>query len=206
MSRSEDQALIGRCLSGSRDAMELLVRTFSNSIYSSIQYALRAKEIRYSREDLEDLHNSVFLSLFKDGCRKLRQYKGENGCSLSTWIRLITIRMVIDYLRNTRKDALGSRRKIPLEFLESFQSDRSDLMDDIEREEQWRLIHEGMKDLLPRDRLFLTLHCEDVLSISEIADLMDIPRENVNSLKHRAIKRLREAVDKVKRQKEKGKN
>jgi RNA polymerase sigma factor (sigma-70 family) len=194
MSHPEDQALIARCLSGSRDAMELLVRTFSNSVYRSTQYALKSKEIRYSREDLEDLHNSVFLSLFEDGCRKLRQYKGENGCSLATWIRLITVRTVIDYLRKMRTDALGVRKKMPIEFLESFRSDEPDLMADMERDEQWRLIKDGMKDLLPRDRLFLTLHCEDGLSTSEIADLMDIPRENVNSIKHRAIKRLRKAV------------
>jgi len=194
MSRSEDQALIARCLSGSRDAMELLVRSLSNSVYRSIQYALRTKDIKYSNEDLEDLHNSVFLSLFEDDCRKLRQYKGENGCSLATWIRLITVRTVIDYLRKTRTDALGSRKKIPLEFLESFQSDEPDLIADMERVDQWRLIQGGMKDLLPRDRLFITLYCEDGFSTSEIADLMNMPMDNLNSIKHRAIKRLREVV------------
>jgi len=195
MSYLNDRALITGCMSGSHHALEGLVRRFSDPVYRSIQYSLRAKGIRYSREDLEDLHNSVFLGIFENGCKKLRQYKGENGCSLHSWIRLITIRMVIDHLRKTDTDALGGRnKKVPIEFLDSFKSDGPDLPDNMERAEQWRLTREGINALPPRDRLFLTLHCDEGLSIREIADLMEISEENAHSIKHRAIKRLREKI------------
>jgi len=195
MSYSNERALITGCVSGSRDALEGLVLRFSDPVYRSIQYAFKAKCIQYSREDLEDLHNSVFLSLFEDRCRKLRQYKGEKGCSLATWIRLITVRMVIDHMRKTGVDAIGGRnKKLPIDLLDSFKSDGPDLLADMERAEQWRLVQDGMKGLPPRDRFFLTLHCEEGLSIREIADLMDISEENAYSIKHRAVKRLKAGI------------
>jgi len=192
MNHPEDQALIAGCVSGSRAALETLVRKFSDPVYRSIQYALKTKGIRYSREDLEDLHNSVFLSIFEDRCRKLRQFKGKGGCSLATWIRIITVRMVIDQLRGTGFDAFGGRKKrLPVELLDSLKSDEPDFLDNMERVEQLGLIRDRMKDLLPRDRLFLTLHYEEELSISEVAVMMDVSEENARSIKHRVIKRLR---------------
>ena len=194
MSQLDDRALIAGCLSGSRDALEGLVRRFSDPVYRSIQYALKAKDIRYSREDLEDLHNSVFLSIFENQCRKLRQYRGENGCSLATWIRLITVRVVIDHKRKTNVDALGCRKKVPVDILDSFRSDESDPVDDMEKTRQWGLIQEGMKALPPRDRFFMTLYCQEGYSIKEIADLMNLSEENAHSVKHRAIKRLKDSI------------
>jgi RNA polymerase sigma factor (sigma-70 family) len=195
MSQSDDRALIAGCVSGSREALEGLVRKFSDPVYRSIQYALKAKDIRYSREDLEDLHNSVFLSIFENQCRKLRQYRGENGCSLATWIRLITVRMVIDNARRTSVDALGrQKRKVPVDILDSFRSDGPDPVDDMERARQWGLIQEAMKALPPRDRFFMTLYCQEGYSVKEIADLMNLSEENAHSIKHRAIKRLKENI------------
>jgi len=195
MSYANDRELIAGCVSGSKDALEGLVRKFSDPVYRSIQYALRAKDVRYSREDLEDLHNSVFLSLFESRCKKLSQYKGKNGCSLHTWIRLITVRMVIDHLRKTGIDTLGSwKNKVPIDVLEYLKPDESNPLSIMEKTEQRRLIREGMKKLLTRDRLFLRFYCEEGLSIREIADLMDISEENANSIKHRAIKRLKENI------------
>jgi RNA polymerase sigma factor (sigma-70 family) len=192
---SNDKALIAGCVSGNRSALEGLVGRFSDPVYRSIQYVFKTKGIRYSKEDLEDLHNSAFLSIFEDRCRKLRQYKGKGGCSLATWIRLITVRMVIDQLRRKGFDAFGGRKKrLPGELLDSLKSAEPDLLDNMEKAEQWGLIRDRMKDLLSRDRLFLTLHYEEGLSISEVAMMMDISEENVRSIKHRVIERLKAGI------------
>jgi RNA polymerase sigma factor (sigma-70 family) len=195
MNYLDDRALIAGCVSGSRDALEGFVRRFSDPVYRSIQYTLNAKNTRYSREDLEDLHNTVFLGILENQCRKLRQYKGENGCSLATWIRLITVRVVIDHMRKTGVDALGGHKmKVPMDILDSFKSDGPDPLDDMERARQWKLIQEGMKALIPRDRFFLTLYCQEQYSVREIAGLMNLSEENAHSIKHRAIKRLKESI------------
>jgi DNA-directed RNA polymerase specialized sigma24 family protein len=126
MSRSceEDRELVSQCLAGHRKAAEMLVRRFSDLVYRSVQYALIARHLPFSRHDLEDLHSTIFLRLFEHGCRKLRQYEGRNGCSLASWVRIVAVRAVLDHLREKGVDALSWReRKVPLERLPELAED-----------------------------------------------------------------------------------
>jgi len=195
MNYSTDKDLIAGCLAGRRDALETIVKRFSNSVYRAIQYVLKVKNIPYSKLDLEDLHNSVFLHLFENHCKKLGQYKGTNGCSLYSWIRIITVRTVIDHLRKKGIDALSHQKtNLPIEVLSDLRVEQPNPLDVIERADQIRLIQDGMKALLPRDRLFLKLHSIEGLSIGEVAEIMSISEENAHSIKHRAIKRLKSVI------------
>jgi RNA polymerase sigma-70 factor, ECF subfamily len=195
MNDLNDKDLIAGCVSGRNNALEELVSRYSDPVYRVVQYTFKARNISYSQQDLEDLHNTVFLDLFEKQCRKLRQYKGKNGCSLHSWIRMITVRTVIDHLRKGGVDALGwQKNDLPDEFVESLRPEQPQPWADIDRADQWSLVQNGMKDLLPRDRLFLKLHFLERLSIGEVAEIMGLSESNAHSLKHRAIKRLKEKV------------
>ncbi|MEA1867282.1 MAG: sigma-70 family RNA polymerase sigma factor [Thermodesulfobacteriota bacterium] len=194
MNRSfqEDRELLSRCLAGNRMASETLVRQFSDLVYRSVQYTLMTRHVPFSRHDLEDLHNTVFLRLFEQGCRKLGQYEGKNGCTLASWIRMIAVRTVLDHLRKKGVDAIGRQKKrIPLEELPELRSDEVEVGAQIEKVEQGRLLQEAMQRLLPRDRMFMKLHFNHGLSVAEIAETMRLSISNAHTLKHRAIQRLR---------------
>ena len=92
----EDRALLSRCFSGDREAEETLVRQYSNLVYSAVQRTLMMRHVPYNSQDLEDLHNTIFLRLFEAQGKKLRQYQGKNGCSLATWIRTVAVRTVLE--------------------------------------------------------------------------------------------------------------
>ena len=104
---NSDRHLLEGCLSGNLEAGESFVREFSDRVYRTIQYTLSVKHVRFSRNDLEDLHNTVFLMLFEDNCKKLRQFRGENGCSLATWVKIVTSRIVLNHLRKKGVDSMG---------------------------------------------------------------------------------------------------
>ena len=194
MNRSfqEDRELLSRCLAGNRMASETLVRRFSDLVYRSVQYTLMTRHVSFNRHDLEDLHNTVFLRLFEQGCRKLRQYEGKNGCALASWIRMIAVRTVLDHLRKKGVDAIGRQKKrIPLEELPELRSDEVESRTQIEKVEQGRLLQEAIQRLLPRDRMFMKLHFNHGLSVAEVAETMGLSISNTYTLKHRAIQRLR---------------
>ena len=196
MDHMTDHALLAGCISGNRITQETFVKQFSNLVYTSVQYILRVRNISYCRSDLEDLHNTIFVKLFERGCKKLRQYKGKNGCSLSSWIRLIAIRTVLDHLRKERTDALNwIGRVLSLEPFINIKSKTPEIWTLINKAQQFNLIREGLRSLLPRDRLFIKLHCLEGLSISEVAGMLRISEGNAYSLKHRAIKRLKIKID-----------
>ena len=197
MSRSpeEDWDLVSRCLAGDKKAAEMLVRRFSDIVYRSVQYALTAKHVPFSRHDLEDLHNAIFLSLFEHGCKKLRHYEGRNGCSLASWLRMIAVRTVLDHLRQKGVDALSrQQRKVPLESLPELAGDLREPEATVERGERERMVQLGVEKLSPRDRLFFKLHFEQGLSIAEVAETMRLSLDHAYTIKHRAIQRLKSLV------------
>jgi len=108
-SLEQDRSLLSGCFADNGEARETLVRQFSNLVYQAVLHTLTAKSVQFNRHDVEDLHNNIFVKLFDNNCRKLRQYKGRNGCSLATWIRLVAVRTVLDHLRKKGVDAIAGR-------------------------------------------------------------------------------------------------
>ena len=191
----EDRDLLAGCFAGDSEAAETLVRQFSNLVYKAIQHTLIVKHVSFNKEDLEDFHNTVFLRLFEHGCKKLKQYQGKNGCSLATWINLITVRTVLDHLRKKGVDSIARRdTQITLDEVYGLKGDECDGLALLERAEKEQLLREGMQNLPPRDRLFMKLHFDQGLSVAEVAAAMQVSVKNVYTIKHRAIQRLKTQV------------
>jgi RNA polymerase sigma-70 factor (ECF subfamily) len=194
-SLKEDRDLLSRCFSGEGEAAENLIRRFSNLVYQAVQQTLIVKHVPFNKQDFEDFHNTVFLRLFEHGCKKLKQYQGKNGCSLATWIRLITVRTVLDHLRKKGVDSIACRdTQITLDEVYGLKGDECDGLTLLERAEKEQLLREGMKNLSPRDRLFMKLHFDQGLSAAEVAAAMQVSVENVYTIKNRAIQRLKTQV------------
>jgi len=194
-SLEEDRNLLAKCFSGDMEAGEALVRRFSNLVYQAVQQTFLVKHVLYAKEDLQDLHNSVFLQLFEEGCKKLKQYEGKNGCSLATWIRLIAVRIVLDHLRKKGVDSIACRGALlALDEVYGLKGDECDGVALLERAEKERLLREGIQNLSPRDRLFMKLHFDQGLPVAEVAAAMQVSVENVYIIKHRAIQKLRAQV------------
>jgi len=194
-SPEENRQLLSRCFAGDRKAYEIFVRRFSDPVYRAVQYAFKVKFVSYGTSDLEDLHNTVFLGLFEDRCKKLRQYQGKNGCSLATWIRIVTVRTVLNHLRKKGMDSMGwQTKRIPLEDLPELKADGTEPWALMEKAEQERLLRDGIRNLPPRDRLFMKLHYNQGLPVEEVARAMELTMQNAYTVKHRAIQRLKSYV------------
>ena len=188
----EDRQLISKCLSGDRGAWETVVRRFSNLVCQTVRTTFLAKQIPLSRQDLEDLHNTVFLGLFEQGCAKLKLYQGRNGCTLASWIRIVTVRIVLNHLRKKGVDGpLWEKKKTPVEELSWLRGDDQGPLALMESAEQEKLVHEGMESLAPRDRLFMKLHVDQGLAVEEVAEALQISVQNAYVVKHRAVERLK---------------
>ena len=188
----EDRRLISKCLSGDRGAWETVVRRFSNLVYQTVRSAFLAKQTSFSRQDLEDLHNTVFLGLFEQGCAKLKLYQGRNGCTLASWIRIVTVRTVLNHLRKKGADGpLWEKKKTPVEELSWLKGEDQGALALMESAEQEKLVHEGMESLAPRDRLFMKLHIDQGLPVEEVAEALQISVQNAYVVKHRAVERLK---------------
>jgi RNA polymerase sigma-70 factor (ECF subfamily) len=191
----EDRELLAKCVSGDREASEILIRRFSNLVYHSVKLTLLTKNVSFNNQDLEDLHNTVFLQLFEQSCRKLKQYQGRNGCSLASWIRIVAVRMVLNHVRKKGMDAIvWQKKRIPFEDLPELKGEATEALKVMEKRERARLVQDGIRSLPPRDRLFLKLHFDQELPVAEVAAALQMSVQNAYTVKHRAIKKLKHLV------------
>jgi RNA polymerase sigma factor (sigma-70 family) len=193
--QASDKEVLDGCLSCVPAMQEIFVRRFSRLVFSSIQGVVKVKAAGLSQQDIEDLHNTVFVQLFERRCRKLRLYTGKNGCSLATWIRMITVRTVLDHLRLARDVMCRTECCIAMEELvQELISEQDSPHTILEAKEQQLLIEKGLQSLEPRDQLVIRLHCLDEQPLCRIATILKVTESNVHSIKHRAIKRLKAAL------------
>ena len=190
-----DRELIDGCLAGDDAASKAFVRRFSRLVYGSILGVTKSKSAHISQQDVEDLHNTVFVAFFENNKRKLRQFEGRNGCSLASWVRMVTARAVLDFLRRRRDPLSRSEQLTSLELIpEPTDRTQTSALGCMVAKEQRDLIEKGLLRLKPRDRLVIQLHCLEEHPLNQVADILDVSEANIHSVKHRAIKRLQAAV------------
>jgi RNA polymerase sigma factor (sigma-70 family) len=186
-----------RCLKGDREAAGEFVRQYSDLVYRTVQYTLRNRNVSFTPEDISDLHNTVFLNLFENNCKKLAQFKGRNGCSLATWVRLVAMRIVLNHLRKRGVDSIsGRRRMVGIDYIQELNDEKTGALAMLEKADQLKLLKRGIRNLPAKYRLFFRLHFDHDLSVKEIAQIMRISVDYVYTVKHRAIKRLKAYVAK----------
>lgn len=188
----QQRQLLAGCIAGNKQASEQFVRQFSDLVYRSIQHILHIKHIPYHSYDLEDLHNTIFLKLFENRCKRLRQYEGRNRCSIATWIRMIAVTAVLNHLKKKGYDQIASQKqRISIDDLPELKTEGTEADIRLEKIEQERMLDESIQRLPPRDRLFLKLHIDKELSAREVAETMQLTLENVYTIKHRLINKLK---------------
>lgn len=194
MPTPNDQTLLTGCLAQDLALKEAFVRQFSNLVFSTIQAVARSKSTVFSAQDLEDLHGTVFLRLFDQDGRKLKQYQGKNGCSLASWIRTITVRLVLDHLRR-RGDLLDRcERRVPADELLDLADGHPTPCEQLAAKEQRAFVEAAMQSLSPRDQLTLRLLYIEEHDLATVAKMLGLSETNIHSVKHRAVQRLKSAV------------
>ena len=195
-SSRKDRRWLKKCTAGDKRACERLVKEFSDLVYRSVRHTLGVKNVNFNQDDLEDLHNTVFLKLFENQGKKLGQFKGKNGCGLGTWIRIIAVRIVLNHIRKKGLDSItGQKKRIPLEDIPELGLADSGMLAEIEKADKLQSIKDEIRKLPPRDRLFLLLHYENGYSLKEVAKTMKLSLNNAYTIKHRAIQKLKSTLE-----------
>lgn len=108
-----ENTLIAGCVSGDKAAWDEFVRQYSGLIYHTIKNTAAPHRAEISQDFADDLFQEIFLSLVKDNYLQLRRFRGDHGCTLASWLRMIAARRTIDQLRK-KKPADQFRRRIAL--------------------------------------------------------------------------------------------
>ena len=130
----KEKTLLAGCVKGDKVAWDAFVLQYSKLAYSTIRKTLALHHTEQRDDVVEDLYQEFFLSLLQGNCRKQSQFRGEYGCTLASWLRVVASRLTIDYLRKQRAN--------DVELTEALASDQPEAPE--------KLIGEGDEKLLSR--------------------------------------------------------
>jgi len=190
-----DKQLLEQCLQGVAGAWQAFIKQFSPLVYYAIQKVLHGKVPAATRDELNDLHNDIFLALIENNGRKLRQYEGKNGCSVSTWIRVIAVRATIDHLKK-RKNLLSLSDEDTQRLVSRQSAAGQPAGEQLEQDEEKKILKELIDGLPPQDRLFIRLFYYDEVAPEKIAKIFKSTTNAVYSRGNYIREKLKESLQK----------
>ena len=192
-----DEELLAECIEGVRPAWVAFVSRFTRYVYYLIQVTGRKHCVALSQDDVNDLHNELFLALLEDDRRRLRSFKGENGCSARSWVRIITIRRTIDSLRKRRGhlslDVSQDDQGPKFQLIDGAETPLERLLSQ-ERNEKKTKLRTLTDTLSQTDRLLLEMVYLRRMSADEIALALNLKKGAVYTRKSRLIQKLHETA------------
>ncbi len=182
----KEETLIAGCLRSEKAAWDSFVLQYSNLVYHTIKKTLNLHQVEPRADLVEDLYQEFFISILRNDYNKLRQFRGAHGCSLASWLRLLTVRLTIDFLR---KQAPTSG-----EIAAAMSRDSPDPAEPLINEEQERLLIQAIQSLSARDRILLDLCYRQALASEEVAQLLKTSVNAIYTQKSRVLEKIREVL------------
>jgi len=182
----KEQTLIAGCLRSEKAAWDSFVLQYSNLVYHTIKKTLNLHHVETRADLVEDLYQEFFLSLLRNDYKKPRQYRGAQGCSLASWLRLLAARLTIDFLRK-RAPTSG-------EVAGAVSRHGPDPAEPLLNEQQEKLLNQAIQTLSPRDRILLDLCYRQALASEQIATLLKTSVSAVYAQKSRVLEKIREVL------------
>jgi DNA-directed RNA polymerase specialized sigma24 family protein len=109
MDREDTAGLVRRALAGDQTALNPLVAALTPVVQARVARTLLARRSRLAsgrdlRQEVEDLSQEVFLSLFSRDAHVLRGWQAERGLSIENFVGLVSERLVVSSLRSGKRN------------------------------------------------------------------------------------------------------
>jgi len=172
-------------LRGDRQAWLRFYRRYHPLISASVLHVLRSRNIRFTRDDVQDHVSEVWLALLRRDAVGLRRFDPSRGRSLPSWLRLLAVRSTIDQLRGRAMQQ--KLRESEGEVERSDESERPDLA--AEMRQQLEVAGRALARLKPRDRRFMEL-CLCDTDAADVARELNIAVATVHSRRFKIGQKL----------------
>jgi RNA polymerase sigma-70 factor (ECF subfamily) len=179
----EEEVLLEQLKLGDEDAYRRVVQKYQPKVYNTCIGFVKDPEIA------RDLSQEVFLELY----RSISKFRGDS--KLSTWLYRISVNKSLNHLKSNQKHQwikslqsfFGSEDEPQKDLPDRRQSNAIELLEQNELSSQ---MHQALNRLSESQRTAFILKNYDELSYKEIAEVMNVTFDAVESLLHRAKSNL----------------
>ncbi len=187
-----EKELLNTCIQGSKEAWDAFVEKYTNLIYHAINKTLKTYYADHLYQDSSDIHNNIFLSLMENDYRKLRQYEGRNGCTVSSWLMAVTTNFTLNIIKRSKATYIPIEDNTTdnMDVIEKVSNPQQQPDEELSERENKEVLKELINDLNANDMLFLKLYYEEELPPEEIAEILNLTVSTVYSKKNRIREKL----------------
>jgi RNA polymerase sigma-70 factor (ECF subfamily) len=151
------------------------------------KYSYRIYRYIYRQIHNEALANDITSITFEKAMRGLPGYQWQNK-SFCAWLYRIARNEII-------RDSYKKRLLAPFSFLRESPTEKRGLELRIQQHEQYEEIRQALARLSDKDRELISLRFFEDLSVQEVSEVLNISITNVYVRLHRALKRLKAAME-----------
>lgn len=180
LEQTEDIALLREVLTGDDVAWKVFHDRFRNLILACVSRVAARCGAHLGAADRMDVVSEVHLNLVKNDFRRLRLYRIDGGCSVSSWVGVIASSTTQDFLRRERRRRTDPMLDADLERLTPPVPGPDFAV--IDREER-QFVDQALSNFSERDRNFVELYFLRALEPQAIADEMGVSVSTVYSKK-----------------------
>jgi RNA polymerase sigma-70 factor, ECF subfamily len=185
---ADDIELLDNVLRGDEVAWEAFYDRFRNLMVACITRVCLRAGVRLQSDDLMDILGDSCMNMIAGNFRRLRLYRVDGGCSVSSWIGVIATSTAHDYLRRERRRRVDPMLETDLERLAPMvDGPDTELID----RQQRAFVDGALAGLSARDRKFAELYFGEAKSPDDIAKEMGVSVSTVYSKKAKIKTRLR---------------
>lgn len=201
MDHEDSTGLVRQALAGDQTALTRLVAGLTPVIQARVARTLLARRSRLGggrdvRQEVEDLTQDVFLSLFSRDAKVLRAWDSERGLSLENFVGLVAERQVVSSLRSGKRNP-WKEDPSPAEELEAPAPDSGPEEVAAGREQLGLLLDRLREEVSPLGwRLFDLLFVQE-LSLSEVKAESGLSDDAVYAWRSRLRRVARRLLDEM---------
>ncbi|HXV83127.1 MAG TPA: sigma-70 family RNA polymerase sigma factor [Candidatus Binatia bacterium] len=185
----DEQELLSRCFARDQAGWSEFVQRYAGLIFHTIKRTSAVHGAQRSQDFADDLFQEIFLTLVQDDYFQLRRFRGDHGCTLASWLRMIAARRTIDHLRKS---------KIPPGLLEEpLEHDPAQALERASDDEQSLVLAKAVEDLPPQEKILIDLFFREGLSAKDVASILRMSIGSVYTQKSRILAKLRERLRKA---------
>lgn len=183
----EDLELLEQVLAGDALAWGSFYDRFRNLMVACISRVGLRSGVRLQSEDLMDVLSDTCMNMVAGDFRRLRLYRTDGGCSVSSWVGVIATSTAHDHLRRERRRRVETMLESDLEKVApAVDGPDVELID----RQQRAFVDVALAGLSKRDRRFAELYFGEARSPEEIAEEMGVSVSTVYSKKAKIKTRL----------------
>jgi RNA polymerase sigma-70 factor (ECF subfamily) len=179
----KEKILLAGCIRGDKASWDAFVLQYSALVYHTIKKTAALHQNKTPHDFADDLFQEIFVALIKDDFFQLRRFRGDNGCTLASWLRMIAARRTIDHLRKSKTPANSLEESLLNRAADDSADQRSD--------SQLQMLASALAMLQPRERILIDLVFRQSLSPQDVASILRTSAGAVYTQHSRILAKLR---------------